>query len=200
MSSSGTDIAVATSHFYPEQHDVNKFIEAVDEAAAAIKQNPPEHMPRIIYGAEVLLCTNLHQMQGFERLCIRGTNVMLLELPMNGMDLTHYDTVEALLDSGITVVLAHIDRYFDNKYCDIDELLDMGALAQINAYSLAQSKSRKKIMSYLCTTDKICAIGSDLHGADAARYKRFVKAKKILGDYYPIIMQRSAELLSTAEI
>ncbi len=195
MSKSGTNIAIATSHFYPEQHDVDGFIKSVDKVADKLRENHPTSAPQIVYGAEVLLCPNLHTMQGIEKLCVRGTNVLLLELPFNGLKAVHYDTVESILDMGITVVLAHIDRYLDDCDCDIDELLDMGALAQINAYSLSSSKIRKKILNYLENTDKICAIGSDLHGVDEAKYKKFVKAKKVLGEYYPTVMKRSYDLL-----
>ncbi len=200
MKASGTDIAVATSHFYPHEHKVDEFVTKVDSAIAQIKQAQITDAPKLMLGAEVLLCRNLHKMQGFKELCIRGTNVLLLELPLNPLKDAHFDTVETIINDGYAVVLAHIDRYLKKFGDEIDTLLSMGALAQINAYSLASGSTRKKILSYLESTDKICAIGSDLHGADEANYKKFIKAEKILKEFYPTIMDRSRMLLGEADV
>lgn len=199
MKASGTDMAVATSHFYPHEHEADRFIAKVDAAIEQMKQSGITDAPSIAVGAEVLLCRNLHKMQGFSELCIRGTRVLLLELPLNPLKDAHFDTVETIINNGYTVVLAHIDRYLKKFGDEVDTFLSMGALAQINAYSLASGSTKKKILSYLETTDKICAIGSDLHGADEANYKKFVKAQKILKDFYPSIMARSRSLLGEAE-
>ena len=200
MKASGTDIAIATSHFYPHEHNPDDFITSVDSAVSRIKEANITDAPKLIVGAEVLLFPNLHKMQGFNKLCIQGTNVIILELPLTSLSNVHLDTVEAIINSGYTVVLAHIDRYLKSFSDNIDTLLSMGALAQINAYSLASGATRRRILSYLESTDRICAIGSDLHGADISNYKKFIKAAKILKEHYPIIMERSRMLLSKANV
>lgn len=199
MKKHGTDIAVATSHFYPQQHSVPHFLEKVEWATQRMKAASICDAPRITIGAEVLLCANIHAMPDFDKLCIRGTRTILLELPMRQLDDRHIETVEQILSQGYTVVLAHIDRYLDDLEDEIDTLLSMGALAQVNAHSLSRGAIKKKILSYLESGDKICALGSDLHGDDEGAYKKFVKASKLLKEHYPIIMKRTASLLEGAQ-
>ena len=57
----------------------------------------------------------------------------------------------------------------------------------------------KKITKYLESTDSICAIGSDLHGARASDYNAFIKAQRILKEHYKTVMQRAETLLADAE-
>ncbi len=200
MSENGTDIAVATSHFYPHEHKVSDFIADRNASLESLKLANVTRAPRIILGAEVLLCRNLHKMEDYRELCIKGTNVMLLELPLRPLAHGHFDTVETMMENGITVVLAHIDRYLADYEDSIDTFLSMGTYAQINANSLSSGRMKKKILYYLEQTDKICAIGSDLHGSDSSSYKKFVKSKKILDEYYPTVMKRSEKILRDAEI
>ncbi len=200
MRSNGTDIVVATPHFYPHEHKLDVFLERRDHAVDKILQGGITESPKIAVGAEVLLCNNLHNMDGFEQLCIKGTDVLLLELPPHRLDDSLYETVEAMINGGITVVLAHIDRYLPANEHVIDTLLSMGALAQVNAYSLFSGKLKKKIFEYLEFTARVCSIGSDLHGVDIPSYKKFVKSKKILKEHYPIVMRRASTLLEGAEL
>lgn len=199
ISSSFVYKAVATSHFYPHMHNIETFTEKVENALTEIKKADIKHAPLLCIGAEVLLCEGLNMMNGLDSLCIRGTKTMLIELPMHALKREHFDTVEQLIADGYNVLLAHIDRYF--KICpnDVDELLSMGAVAQINADALSSRSSLKKIKKYLETTEKICAIGSDLHGSDPKSYKPFKKAAKTLSEYYESIMHRSGILLNGAE-
>ncbi len=197
---SGTDITVATPHFYPQEHEVAHFLKKVSRSLDKLQSSDIKSGVRVALGAEVLLCPNLHSMSDLEKLCIRGTNVLLLELPLYSVDTFILDTVDEIIQKGFTVVLAHIDRYLYEFEEAIDILLSMGAYAQINAESLHSSKTLKKIVYYLEQTEKICAVGSDLHGRDKSAYKKFVKAQRVLGEYYPSIMKRSQSLLKDAEI
>ncbi len=196
----GTDITVATPHFYPQEHEVAHFLKKVSHSLDKLQSSNINSGVRVALGAEVLLCPNLHSMSGLDKLCIRGTNVLLLELPPYSVDTFILDTVDEIMQKGFTVVLAHIDRYLCDFEEAIDILLSMGAYAQINAASLGSSKISKKIMYYLEQTEKICAVGSDLHGRDKSAYKKFVKSQKLLGEYYPVIMKRSQELVQNAEL
>ena len=200
ISQSGTDISVATPHFYPHEHSVEQFTNDVSLAIERMQTAGIEQSPRIALGAEVLLCRNIHHMEGFEKLCIRGTRTLLLELPMFPLTDEHFATVEQIIGEGYTVLLAHIDRYLGELEDQIDTLLSMGALAQVNAYSLFSGSVKKRILRYLEDSDSICAIGSDLHGVDEKIYKKFVKAQKVLKDHYPTVMARSADLLSGAQL
>ena len=90
---------------------------------------------------------------------------MLLEMPNVGAWSDRLiATVEALMDKGIVILLAHIDRYIRDYEEDIDRLLSMGAKAQINASSLMSFFSRRRLMPYL-HSGAVDALGSDLHNS-----------------------------------
>lgn len=191
----GVDTVVATPHFYPNSIRLEPFMNLVASSAERLNEHK-EAAPRICLGAEVLYCNGLHRMEGLDSLCIRGTNVLLLELPMDEWNDELFFTVERLTKS-FTVVLAHIDRYILCEEEGIHSLLSMGAFAQINGYSLHSFSKRRKLKPIL-ESDRVVALGSDLHGADKKDYERFLAAEKRLGDTFEIIMRRSAALLENA--
>ena len=82
LKKSGVDIVVATSHFYPHRHTVNQFKQQTARALEDILSTNAAERPRISMGAEVLICESIDQMDGIEELCIEGTRVMLVEMPM----------------------------------------------------------------------------------------------------------------------
>ncbi len=192
----GVDTLVATPHFYPNRHRIEPFLEKVDHAVALLKEQEIPFVSELYLGAEVLYCEAIDRMEDLDRLCIRGTDVLLLELPLDRWGEDIFETVETLLDR-YTVVLAHIDRYlFQAK--NIQALLDMGALAQINAEALFSFGSRRKLSPFL-EGDSVVALGSDLHNVEKKNYLKFVTAEKHLGSLHGEITERSAELLKHAE-
>ena len=197
MSDCGTDIAVATSHFYPHMHDINVFADKVDRAIDKIRSADITKAPELRIGAEVLLFSGMNNMENLGKLCIRGTNLLLLELPNTNVTDAHVKTVESILCDGYRVILAHIDRYVEIQPEKIREFLSYGALAQINASSLFSHSVKKKILPYI-NDGLVYAIGSDLHSVDKKAYSQFKKAEKKLGDEYAKIMERSTELLKNA--
>jgi protein-tyrosine phosphatase len=194
-----TDIAVATSHFYPNAHTIEDFERRVSGAIERLRSVSPANMPKLCLGAEVLYCKNMANMAGIERLCIRGTRVMLVEMPLEPLGSHHVEAVEELIFAGFTVVLAHIDRYLKHSESVIDEMLELGAYAQINAEAFAHFGERRRAMRYIKETDRVVALGSDLHGNSSKYYKKFVELRNILGDSFDTIMNRSASLLENAE-
>lgn len=199
MARNGTAVAVATSHFYPHIHSVEQFTERSRRAVELMRSATVEAAPRILLGSEVLICRQIDEMKDIDKLCIDDTSVLLAELPSQSLKREYVDTVEALLKKGLNVVLAHIDRYLSTASDLIDEMLALGAKAQINADALLSPRSRKRLFGYI-ENGSVCALGSDLHGADGSGYKAFAKAEKHLHEYYFEIMRRSAELLRGASV
>lgn len=192
----GVDTLVATPHFYPNRHRIEPFLEKVDHAAALLKEEKIPFVSKLCLGAEVLFCENIDKMEGLEQLCVRGTDVLLLELPLDRWCEDIFETVDALLNR-YTVILAHIDRYlFQANH--IQTLLDMGALAQINAEALFSFGTRRKLSPFL-DTDSVVALGSDLHNVEERNYLKFATADKHLGALHEEIMERSAQLLQNAK-
>ena len=195
--SAKTDIAVATPHFYPHVHRIEDFIKSLEQATNSIKTANFADIPRICVGAEVLLCENLSEMDGLAELCIKGTKAILLELPMNLLKTGHFDTVENMLSDDFTVILAHVDRYLRICPNDLDTLRDMGVLMQVNAHALTPFSLHGRLKRYI-TEGSICALGSDLHGANPLDYKRFSKAPLVLKNHYSDIMNKSQKILENA--
>ncbi|MBQ8849086.1 MAG: hypothetical protein IJ011_01980 [Clostridia bacterium] len=196
INDAGVSTAVLTPHFYPHRHTVAGFTENVSAAAEALISGT-DRRPRLCIGAEVLYCDGIEDMEGLETLCIRGTNILLLELPKSEWSKGLLYEVRRL-SSKYTVVLAHIDRYLPDKAEELKRLLSYGALAQINTASLFNVVSRICVSPFV-ESGQIYAVGSDLHGVDKKAYSQFVKARKKLGDEYTKIMERSAKLLDGAE-
>ena len=194
----GIQTVVATPHFYPAQDNVDEYIACIDDGIRALMPVFPEHAPKIFLGSEILLCPSIHKMPGFDKLCIRGTNVCLLELPINGCTDDLFETVDDILSLGYTVVLAHINRYLSSFADQIECLLDMGALAQINATSLKGFWSRRRLLPYL-ESGCVVALGSDLHGQDQKTMDAFAALSKLPNDLFARICEKSAELLAEAK-
>ena len=199
MTSMGTSVAVATPHFYPSKHTIDEFTQKINASLEKLREASPNTDTSLIVGAEVLVCRHLEDMKGLDSLCIRGTKVLLLELPFKPLAEKHVEMVEGLIASGYTVVLAHIDRYIKQSEDIINTMLTRGALAQINAEGLKRAGTRRKLMYYVKETDRVCALGSDLHGAKKHDYKQFINCKKILGEHFDVIMSRTEKLLKNAE-
>ena len=202
MRNYGVDRVVATSHFYPHVHQPNEFIRDVDDAIEVLRSSSviPEGLEMCI-GAEILVCDKIYKMYGFEKLCIRGTDCVLLEMPAQiKWSKSIIETVETIIDNGFTVVLAHIDRYIDKYSEEIDRFIEEGALFQLNSDSLASIVRRKKVLPYL-QKDAAVAIGSDLHGPNKSVCKDFAKVRRIVGEEtYDRIMQRTEKLLENAVV
>ena len=192
----GVDTVVATPHFYPNLHTISDFTDTVNGCVQALRET--EVRPQICLGAEVLYCSGLDTMEGLEKLCIRGTQTLLLELPLSSdWDMDLYYTVLRLAKT-YDLVLAHIDRYMSLCPDFIDAFLSEGVPAQVNASSLFSSGTYKRLSPYI-KEGLIYALGSDLHMTDKKACASFAKAEKKLGDEYFNIMDRTRALIASAE-
>lgn len=192
----GVDTVVATPHFYPNAISTDGFIRRVDDAVGCMLECGME-LPKLALGAEVLYCENIEQMTDLDRLCIRGTNVLLLELPMADWNSSLFSSVETLCKRH-TVVLAHIDRYVRHQKNEIEALLGLGAYAQVNGFAFSSYLTKRKMRSFW-EDSRVVALGSDLHRLDEKAYVWFGEARSQLGKTYDDIMYRTQALLQNAE-
>ncbi len=196
----GIGTVVATPHFYPNLHTVKGFGDNINTCLKNLLKNAPAERPRIALGAEVLIFENIDRMDGIEKLCIKGTRVMLLEMPM-GQEWNNslFDTVNRLMKMDITIVLAHIDRYLPRHRDDIKYLLDIGAYAQINVSAFKRFLFKKHLAPFL-NDERLVAFGTDLHGEDKVATDSFAELKNLKNDTFERVMARTEELLKNAEI
>ena len=187
----GIDLIVATPHFYPQREPVEAFL-ARREQSAALLRDAAKDAPQLLIGGEIQLCRGLHHIGALERLCIEGTNVLLLELPPVFSMHAMASTLDALLyECRLNVVLAHIDRY-DSAV--INSLLDVGFLAQLNASAFCRLRGRRRCLNW-AADESIVALGSDIHGVSDS-YREFAEAKRRLGTDYAAVMRRTQRLLN----
>ncbi len=196
----GIDKIIATSHFYPHAHSLEAFVcdreksysHMLDKSFTAF-ENPPQ----IILGAEVLLCPGLENLVGIDKLCIQGTKTLLIELPFHDFGNEYVKTVEALIELGYDIVLAHADRY---PVQNIDILLECGAKIQLNADALQNRLfiGKKHLLRWL-EDGFVVALGSDIHGLDKKAYKRFLKAEKTVEKYLDYIHSHSLSIFNAKD-
>lgn len=194
----GVDTVCATSHFYPQDVLPDVFLEERQASLHNLLTSMGrERRPRIMLGAEVLICPGLENMEGLSSLCVEGTNVLLLEMPFthDSWDRRLYHTINEIRKQGIRIVLAHVDRYPADL---VEGLFDMGLTGQINAVSLHKLFKPKHLLRWM---DEGCivAMGSDLHGHDPKSYVPFTKALSSMSDRMERIMNVTAAMLRDAK-
>ena len=191
--SHGVNIVIATPHFYPHSHTVEGFLKRRDESFKQLKKRLPRGI-KVIVGAEVFVCPGIENLPQLDRLFVKDTKTLLLELPFDSFEECYCDSVKAMVDKGINVVLAHADRY---PTVTVEKMLRSGALIQINASALADIGRRKEVLSWV-KRGVVVAIGSDIHGRDKKAYKKFVKAIKLLKNNSEDIFEKSYFLTKKA--
>ena len=175
----GVSRIFATSHFYPHTSSVDHFLAKRDGAYKRLCERMPAGSPEIRLGAEVLLCPNLDQIAGFEKLCVSGTKTILIELPFNDFSKEYVTTVQDIISKGYDVVLAHAECYDEET---VEAFIEIGAKIQVNASALTTFFKNPVIEDWK-DAGYIVAIGSDIPGTGKRAYKLFAKARRRLGDY-----------------
>ncbi len=194
LKASGVTHVVATPHFYPHHSHLRAFIERRDRSAAALAAVLPPDAPTVYVGAEVTLCRGLERMEGVEQLAIRGTNVILIEMPAHAWDRGLYETLVALRDEcGLHPVLAHLNRYPVRQG---KTLIPYHFDIQLNADGVARLFHGP---SRLCLHQgNVVALGTDIHGTSRKATRDFLKAEEKLGHRLPAIYEATTSLLEGA--
>ncbi|MBE6807101.1 MAG: capsular polysaccharide biosynthesis protein [Ruminococcaceae bacterium] len=157
---------VATPHFDANAMSVEQFLSRRQEAYAALSSRIGEGLPRIHLGAEVLYYSGITRWDHLDALCIEGTRVLLLEMPLSRWTTSVVREVLALSNTkGITVVLAHVERYIKLQRSGvIEEMLRHGIYMQVNASFFTERRTRRRALKML-RFQQIHLLGSDCHGA-----------------------------------
>lgn len=134
----GVDTIAVTPHFsIADQNNLDNFVHIRNTANCLLQEELRKQsiVMNIIQAAEVLLSTDLPEIQGLDKLQYAGTDYMLVELPFG----YYYDwiphTLYRLQLRGITPIIAHVERfeYLFKETKNLQELVDTGCLTQINA-------------------------------------------------------------------
>lgn len=188
----GIDVIVATSHFYPHLESVDSYLSRRDKAFEKA-MDVYKGSIKILKGAEVLVCKGMDEMPDLEKLCVEGTNSLLLEMPLTTkIDSEIIQTVELIQElHKVNVILAHPHRY---AYQDMLELLELPISVQMNGDAIKTFEGRK-VIKECRKRNVIAAIGSDMHGIKTG-YKYYNKLCKKLGTDLDNVMMRTRKLVN----
>lgn len=164
----GISEVVLTPHYYADRETPDAFLERRGASVKALKKALAEirdlSFPRIFLGAEVAFFDGISHCKEINKLTIRGTNFLLLEMPFTKWSERIVREVIELKESfHLNVVLAHVNRYFGcfTKQM-LAELTYHDIIFQLNNEALLKFGTRRKALSMIRNHSAIY-LGSDSH-------------------------------------
>ena len=160
----GIEAAILTPHFYAGENSIEQFLEKRDQAWQGLEACLGDESPRVYLGAEVQFFEGICSVEEVHKLCIEGTNTLLLEMPFGHWSQRVVEEVLELNAGGSTqVVLAHIERYLEMQPAETWQYLRTnGVWMQTNISFVTNWKTRHKAMKML-SRGEIQFLGSDCH-------------------------------------
>lgn len=183
----GISIVYATPHLrvYSDE-ELKGAVELRDSSCAALLSEAEKRgasIPKVKKGFEVYLDSDITEFSGYSKLCLEGTDKMLIEMPMKYWDNFAINRIETLKEKGIVPVIAHIDRYIGFKK-NIEKALSLeGVIYQVNADAFF-GFHRMRLIKKLLKLGKTVVVGSDMHNMNERRsrfseaYKKAIKKNK----------------------
>ncbi len=162
----GVDKVVLTPHFYAYASDIKSFLYDREKALDTLKERiRGENLGIGLYlGCEVLYFDEIWRIDDIKKLCIDGTQYMLVEMPFAAWTDSCVNGVVNLMSRGITPVIAHFDRYikYQHGMHVFYDLINEGALLQMNCGYINRFLTRGKAISFL-KKGIVSFIGTDCH-------------------------------------
>lgn len=165
MGAQGIGAVVATPHFDPWHEAVSDFLQRRADALLALERAAGDiPLPVVLPGAEVRFRPELCQGMELDRLCLGSGGCLLLELPFEPWSARTLNKVYELVSaSGVTPVLAHVERYAPIQGRErMDELYSMGAPMQMSAAYVLGRRTRHRALSML-EQGRVHLLASDAH-------------------------------------
>lgn len=168
----GIEGVVFTPHFYADQNFPEKFIMKRDKALFELQEglNQLPKIPKYVTGAEVHYFRGMSRVNGIESLCIGNSDYILIEMPFRDWQPVFVEEIEEMSTVlGLRVIIAHIERYFDQRKRLVSRLLDNpNLLIQCNAEFFIDKKTSSKAIKLL-KSGRIDLLGSDCHNLETRR-------------------------------
>ena len=164
----GINQMVATPHFYPMESSPEQFLRRRATAEKALRAAWQPDVPALRMGAEGYYLDGISRNEMLEELRIEGTELLLLEMPFSAWSERMLREVQELQSrSGITVLLAHIERYLRFQKPTVwEDLRQAGVLMQSNGEFFLHWRTRKKALRML-KAGQIHMLGSDCHNLES---------------------------------
>lgn len=195
----GVNSVFLTPHFYAYSSSAENFCEMQEKALKElIKELKEDSVDIDLYlGCEVFFFDELWRIEHLRDFCIKGTDYILLEMPFTEWTDAMVRSIEKIIGKGYTPIIAHFERYLKHKsnLSKIYELIEMGALLQMNCKYLTGFFTRGKAIKFI-KRGMVAALGTDCHNlSDRApeyiaasdylkkklseeQYKRFIRMQK----------------------
>ena len=175
LENEGVKLVCLTSHFYPNKESIDDFLIRRDKS---FKQLNYQGNIELRLGSEVHFYYGISTSEDIEKLCIDGTNLLLLEMPFDcKFNDNVINEILTIRNRGIRIILAHIERYDVNEEI-LRTLKSGGIYIQVNTESfLGYFKGRRSINWF--RQGFIDFIGSDSHNTKD-RKPNYLKAIEIL--------------------
>lgn len=161
----GVTAVALTPHFYSYEMGISDFMKRITASFKELVKEIEDMPLDLVVGSEVRYFRDISSSENVKKLCIGKTEYMLLELPYN-TDITDYtvrDISEIYYNLGIRPVLAHVERYYQQKgYDELISIIDGETVfSEINADSVLDKYS--KAAAKLISTGKAHFLASDTH-------------------------------------
>ena len=162
LKNQGVTRVIATPHFYANGESVSAFLSRRQKSIEKLSLN--SDLPQVVLGAEVRYYEGISRLADLTKLCISGTDLLLLEMPSaKWTDFVIKELISLASNGNITLVLAHIERYiFMQPKSVFVDLLNSGVLMQINASFINGFFTRRKALKLL-GSDMVHFVGTDCH-------------------------------------
>lgn len=168
----GVEGIIFTPHFYADMNSPETFLRKRDKALHELEDNLGSlpKVPLYTTGAEVHYFRGMSRSKDIERLCIGKSDYMLIEMPFRNWQPNMIDEIEEIsLVLGLRVIIAHIERYFDQDKKLVNRLLENpNLLIQCNAEFFIEKSTYSKAVKLL-KTRRIDLLGSDSHNLSSRR-------------------------------
>lgn len=205
LSEQGVDTAIATPHFLANDESVDSFLARRAASAELLAEAMPDGAPQILLGAEVKYYQGISRMADLGRLRIEGTRLLLLEMSMaKWTEYTVRELIELSASRDVTVILAHVERYYRlQSRATWERLYENGLLMQANASFFTELPTRRRAVGLL--EDRFLGVvGSDCHNL-TSRPPRIGKAfewieKKLGADWVEQFQAYGKSLLAKNSI
>ena len=168
----GVAAVALTPHYYSDEESVEAFLRRreaslsmLEDAISLLPEAERIRLPRRIVGAEVAWSPHMEQWQRLGELCYGGSGYLLVELPFSAWNGELFRGLYALMErTGVTPVVAHIDRYWGRvDRGAMEELLSMGLPVQLSAAAVTDWRTRGAALRLL-RRRKAQLLISDAHG------------------------------------
>jgi len=173
----GVDAVALTPHFYRDRERPARFLErrktAEQRLLQALMALPDEQLslyPQICLGAEVAWVPNLSEWDELPQMCMGEGKYLLLELPFTPWnDYMIHQLYDLPGRTGITPVIAHLERYYSVQRSEmVEEVIATGLPIQIGGDTLLHPLRRGRALNLL-KNGHAHIVASDCHNLDSRK-------------------------------